>query len=259
MARRLYRELADRLDPARRARAEEQARYNLEQRCQHYEPDAAGELVQCPREGIQVRLRCPAGRPDAVSAYCAEHGGEARARAEAERDWMHAAPESVGGPAQVEDAGCQQLQTPDAYVVVRQTPAAQGGRWLAWLGLGSMMIPIENPAPVVKLKNGRPHVRAGRSYSGRNGALAFPSREAALAQALLRWRAGVETRVEAIRRLRGGTLAWGTPVEPLDEPIVIVLEQGDSRSAWDMAVTLPRRSRVGAAELSGLRPSGECA
>lgn len=247
-----------------RRRAEERARYDIERRCQHWsEAGADGhglmQYAQCPREGIQVRLTCPAGRPDAVSAYCAEHGGEARARAEAERDWMYAAPASVGGPAQVEDAGCQQLQTPDAYVVVRQTPATQAGRWLAWLGLGSAMVPVENPAPIVKLKNGRPHVRAGRSYSGRNGALAFPSREAALAQALLRWRAGLDARVDEIREARGGTLAWGSPVEPLDEPIVIVLEQGDSRSAWDVAVTLPRRGRVGSAVFSGLRPSGECA
>lgn len=260
-----YMDLAVRLDPERRRRAEERARYDLEQRCQHWDeagPDALGlmQYEQCPREGRQVRLRCPAGRPDAISAYCDEHGGEARAQVEAERDWMYAAPEAVGGPAEVEDAGCQQLQTPDAYVVLRQTPAAQGGRWLAWRGLGSMMIPVENPQPQVRLRaNGKPRRRGGSAYSGRNGALAFPSRETALAEALIRWRAGLDTRVEAIRRLRGGTLAWGTPVEPLESPVVILLGQGDSRSAWDIAVTLPRRSRGGVSGLTGLRPSGECA
>lgn len=216
--------------------------------------------VRCSRAGTEVRLRCPAGRPDARACYCAAHGGEERARQEAERSWDYVAPASVGDHDDVEEAGCLQLQTPHAYVVLRQTPVAQGGTWLAWLGLGSLLRPVKNPHPRVRLQgNGRPRTRGGKTYSGRNGALAFDLRERALAQALIEWRAGLDARIDEIRTARGGTLDWGSPVEPLDSPIVILLEQGDWRSAWDIAVTLPRRSRAGAAMVTGLRPSGECA
>lgn len=255
-----YAELVGRMDPIRRERAQEQARFDLERRCRHYDSDGRGELIQCAQEGQQVRLPCPAGRPDATSSYCDAHGGLDRARAEAERDWMYVAPESVGGPREVENAGCQQLQTPHAYIVLKQSPAAQGGTWLAWLGLGSLMQQVENPTPRVRPgKEGLARKRGGRRYSGRNGALAFPTRQAALQQAQVVWRSGLEARVAEIRHERGGTLDWGTPIEPLDSPIVIVLEQGDPRGAWDIAVQLPRRSREGSASLTGLRPSGECA
>ena len=230
--------------------------------CQHYDGAA-----QCPLEGVQIRLRCPAGRPDAVAAYCAEHGGEARARAVARADWNYLAPESVGGARAVEDAGCQQLQTPEAYVVLRQTPESQGGTWLAWLGLGSLLTPVANPEPQVRLRaNGQPRVRGGRRHrSGRDGhsrssgASSFPSRELALTAAEAAWSQRLAARVAEIRAARGGTLDWGTPVEPLEAPVVILLEQGDSRSAWDVAITLPRRSPAGASAITGLRPSGECA
>jgi len=233
--------------------------YDLERRCQHWgeagkDPHGLMQHQQCAREGVQVRLRCPAGRPDAVSAYCDEHGGEERARRAASRDWNYLAPESVGGAAAVENAGCMQLQTVHAYVVLRQVPQQQGGKWLAWRGLGSMLTPVVNP-------QGQRRSRGGKAKAKQKDApvTSFPTREAALELAILESRRATTARVEEIRRARGGTLEWGTPVEPLDEPVVIVLEQGDSRSAWDIAVTLTRRSRSGVAGITGLRPSGECA
>lgn len=257
--------------------ATDRVRYDLEQRCQHWaeagaDPHGLMRHAQCPLEGVQVRLRCPAGRPDAVSAYCVEHGGAARARAAAELDWNYLAPESVGGAVDVEHAGCLCLQTPEAYVVLRQTPAEQGGTWLAWLGLGSLLTPVPNPEPrPVRLspagerrspRGGRRHKRAASlAEHVERGAItrSFPTRAEAFAAADVAWSARVRARVAEIRAARGGTLEWGTPVEPLEDPIVVVLEQGDSRSAWDVAVTLPRRGRSGVAGLTGLRPSGECA
>lgn len=237
-------------------------------RCRELREDLHSDRPRpCGAPAVEVRLRCPAGRPDAVAAYCDEHGGEERARAEARRDWMYAAPESVGGRADVEDAGCLQLQTIHAYVVVRQVPADQGGKWLAWLGLGGALTPVANPAPEVRVRpdGTRRGKRGGKRVGASDGRLratgtnSFPSRESALEVATAKWRRGVEEHVEAIRRARGGTLAWGTPVEPLDSPIVILIEQGDSRSAWDVAVTLQPRSRAGVSAITGLRPSGECA
>src|SRR5690606_1305472 len=189
-------------------------------------------------------------RPDAVAAFCDEHGGEARARALAERDWNYVAPESVDD---VEDAGCMGLQTPHAYVVVRQVPPAQGGVWLAWLGLGSFRTSVAHPGGERRPRGGR---RQGKCQD--RPPTSFPTRNEALEAARAQWQRGLTARVEEIRRARGGTLAWGTPVEPLEEPIVILLEQGDSRSAWEVATALPRRTRLGIAAVSGLRPSGEC-
>jgi hypothetical protein len=156
----------------------------------------------------------------------------------------------VGGAKAVENAGCLLLGTPEAYVVVRHTSEATGGTWLAWLGLGSRLTPVINPAAVPKLRrSGKPRPQTGTK--------SFHSREAALEEATAVWARNVERRVAEIREARGGTLEWGAPIEPLPEPIVIVLEQGDSRSAWDVAAELPRRTRPGLGALTGLRPSGE--
>jgi hypothetical protein len=208
-----------------------------------------------------VRLQCPAGRPDTVASYCEKHGGKERARQTAERGWNYVAPESVGDAAAVEDAGCTGLQTTEAYVVIRQAREDQGGVWLAWLGLGSMLKPVENPQPPVRMQaDGRPRTRGGLRRRGTGASLcSFPTREAALSTARMLWSKQVQERVQLIRSLRGGTLSWGTPVEPLAEPVVILLEQGDTRSAWDVAERLKARSRAGLAAISGLRPSGECA
>lgn len=193
--------------------------------------------IRCPERGTQVRLACPAGRPDVVAAYCDSHGGEARAREEAERDWNYVAPESVGDAEAVLVAGCASLQSPDVYLVVRQVPESQGGMWLAWLGLGSMLEPVVNPSPIVRLQsNGKPRTRGGSRVrrSPDTPSHSFPSREAALSRGREAWESGVRDRVEEIRQLRGGTLTWGVPVEPRGEPIIIMLEQGDTRSAWDV-------------------------
>lgn len=212
-----------------------------------------GITDRCGLAGTRVRLPCPAGRPDAVGGpYCEDHGGEQRARAEAARDWNYLAPESVGGAETVQRVGCWGLSTPDRYVVLRQTPADQGGRWLAWRGLGSLLTPVQNP-------QAQPNKRGGRRHRSGGGTNAFASREDAELEARRVWALELGGHVGRIREARGETLDWGVPVEPAREPILIVLEQGDSRSAWDLAVTLDRQDRTGLATFSGLRPSGEVA
>lgn len=211
--------------------------------------------LHCTKPGVGVRLRCPAGRPDAVAAYCHEHGGPLRARRVAEADWLYAAPASVGDERAVQVAGRECLRTVHAYVVLRQEPEANGAVWLAWHGIGSTMAAVANPFATPRLHaSGEPKLRRnGMPRGGRS----FPTRDAALETAVSAWRDRVDAQVSAIRAARGGTLAWGVPVEPLAEPIVIVLEQGERRSAWDLAVQMPRQAGRGVAIMSGLRPSGE--
>lgn len=214
-------------------------------------------FVRCGSAADAVRLPCPAGRPDAIGGpYCAEHGGIERAEREARASWDFVAPATVGSSADVHRAGTEVLRTPERYIVVRQLSEAQGGAWVAALGLGSLMSPVENPAAVPSRRGGARHRRSGGRPSGTQG---FRELEDALAAARALWAQRLAARVEAIRVARGGTLEWGLPVEPAAEPIVIVLEQGDQRSGWDVALSLPRQAPPGFAVLSGLRPSGEIA
>jgi hypothetical protein len=205
----------------------------------------------CGLDGVLVRLPCPAGRPDAVGgAYCDEHGGEARARAEAERDWNYLAPASVGDAASVEAAGSEGLDTTHAYVVVRP----ERGLWLAYLGVGSFQIQVANPRGLTALqrrkqRRGQP-IPPGRAYG-------FAAREEALQTAVEEWRQRLVARVREIRAARGATLAWGVPVEPLPEPVV--LEIGERENAWDAAARARRRGPPGLGPISGLRPTGEAA
>jgi len=226
---------------------------------------------RCGQPGEGVSLPCPAGRPDAEAGpYCETHGGRERAQREAERDWNYVAPASVGDAEAVQTAGCMCLDTRCAYLVVRhELPGGDRrvGTWLTWLGLGSRMQPVpvpgsareiavgeQSPADVPHRKHGE-SMRAWRRRCATVGRMAFDSREAALAAGIAAWRAHVDTVVAEILAARGGTLDWGVPVEPLTEPIIV--EPGPGQSAWDVAITIPRRGQLGIATMSGLRPSGE--
>lgn len=213
-------------------------------RCTEYVGEPLS-LQRCSREAVEIRLRCPAGRPDSVACYCELHGGVGRALDEASSAWNYAAPFSVGGAEAVEAAGLTVMQTPHAYVVLRELPAQpNGGRWLGWLGLGSMLQSVRNPA----------HVPSRYPHRPNRGAFSFRSRAEAEAAATATWHDEVTERIRHIVRLRCN-LTWGLPVSRLDEPIVIGL--GPTENAWDVAKQLPRRSPVGVAGMSGLRPTGE--
>lgn len=200
--------------------------------------------VDCERPGHLVRLPAPCNRPDAVSSYCDEHGGRGRAEAEARRDWMLLAPPEVGGEEEVMRAGSAGLDTTHAYVVVRPL-------WLAWLGLGSHQIQVHHGTPSRRQRGGR----RNRHRIGRQGTASFPTRDAAIEEATAQWRARVAARVEEVRKMRGGTLAWGVPIEPLEAPVVVDVAEGEN--SWDAALLLPRRGRPGQSAVSGIRPSGE--
>jgi len=213
-----------------------------------------------PAERLSV-VDLPSGRRPERRCYCIEHGGPERARRELAREWTVAAPASVGADEHVLAAGCRQLQTSEAYVVLRQLPEAQGGRWLAWLGLGSLLHPVENPA-IDPTRNKRGNVRQprpdGRPLRSRPGLYAFASRDEALVTALARWRARVAATTAEITEARGGTLAWGAEIVPLAEPHVIELHHGEG-TAWDVAAELRRVAPEGMSVFSGLRASGEAA
>lgn len=208
----------------------------------------------CGAPAVLVRLRCPAGRPDVTEAYCDAHGGEDRARATAERDWLYVAPASVGDSVAVLDAGSLGLRTIEAYIVISRNG---DGVWLAWRGLGGALDPVSSGwlrrrHGVTTRVTERPDEIGWRPHYG------FAARDVAEDRARVEWAAGVAARVEQITAARGGTLTWGIPVEPMPEPIVIDLAPGEN--AWDVASARPRITRLGAHTwLRGLRPSGEIA
>lgn len=203
-----------------------------------------GTLDRCTNQGTEVRLRCPQGRPDAVACYCTLHGGAGRALAEASRDWNYVAPFHVGDAEAVQIAGCAAMQTPHAYVVLRELGPEHGRRWLAWLGLGSLLEQVRNPA----------HVPTRYPHKPNRGAYAFRCRADAEAAARAAWELQVTARIRELFILRGN-LNWGVPVDRREAPIVIALGPGEN--AWDVAKRLPRDSGQGVGAFSGLRPTGE--
>lgn len=195
-----------------------------------------GSLWLCPGQGIGVRLACPAGRPDAEGGpYCGAHGGHARALEVAQSDWSYLAPASVGDAKAVLDAGLRSLSSEHVYVVVR--PCTFSGVWLVWLGLGSHLAPVPRPDYD---GCGRPGCRSCREGLGCGRRKhAHPSLEAARAAGVAAWRENLTRTVEEIRAQRGGTLAWGAPIEPREEPTVLVLDEHGS--AWDAVVRRGRK------------------
>ena len=211
------------------------------------------DSFECGRPGEGVVLPTPGDRRPAVGGpYCPVHGGVERARRVAEADWAYAAPASVGGMYEVERAGSWSLMTEHAYVVLRRHESV----WLAWVGLGSHLIEVENPGARVRFTS-HGNVRMARSRLRPRGACSFRERDAALDAAVGAWRAKVAARVAEIKEARGGTLAWGLPVEPLTAPIVIEAAPGECAS--DLAVRALRVAHPGMAWISGVRPSGEMA
>lgn len=144
-----------------------------------------------------------------VRAYCAQHGGEARAREEVDasypRCWHTLAPASVSRQ-DVDDVGLMGLMSEHAYVVVRphHQEGFPTGHWKVALGIGS-------------------HTTEMRG--------SWASAELAERAGLEAWRRQLDRRLEDLRRLRGGTLGWGFPVEPLRRPHVLRLEPG--AVAWE--------------------------
>lgn len=164
-------------------------------------------------------------------AFCEAHGGTDRALRLLAESWMAAAPASVGDAAAVEQAGALSLTSRAVYVVVRP----EHGIWLAWIGIGSHLLQVANPAGGKLSRDGRPLYHRTASGEKRwRGAMSFRSAESAESAAVDAWRKNVAESVERIRRARGETLSWGLPVKPRTEPIVLKL--GEHGSAWD-AVT----------------------
>lgn len=210
-------------------------------------------LWRCPELGATVELSTPEGRrPARGGPYCEAHGGEPRARSEAEHEWVYLAPASVGGDDEVQAAGCLALHTVEAYVVIRR----EGGHWLAWLGLGSMLDPVVGDRPNgVARRWARRH--PGEPLPERFVSRVFATRAGAIAGATETWARRVAARTEEIRSARGGTLEWGVPVEPLREPLIV--EPADGETAWDVVQRTAPVAPRGLSAITGLRPSGEAA
>lgn len=125
------------------------------------------------------------------------------------------------------------LQTTEAYVVVRQLPESQGGKWVAFLGLGKAQIPVVNPAAKPRMRGGRAANNERRETRGRRS---FDTRGDAVDYAISAW----------LRHVR----ALGASArEALLAPHLVIIEQDDHRSGWDV-VTQGK-------PVVGLKPTGE--
>lgn len=224
-----------------------------------------------------VTRATPAGRPPATGgAYCTEHGGTARSRAEAELDWNLRAPASVGDAAAVLEAGGRVLASEHVYVVVRRQPPAHhpdhhrvsisrdahaslvarlgvraarallpDGGWrresadlVEIDGAARRLLELGVPPEAIQRDTRSGGVQGGPAWIAGVGIGSHyrevgraDTREEALALALSAWRIGLAAEVGAIRAARGGTLAWGMPVEPRTEPLLV--EPADGVCTWD--------------------------
>lgn len=184
-------------------------------------------LWQCAAMGLRTHLPCPAGRPEAVGrAFCAAHGGNKRSHENAAAQWNYLAPASVGDSDAVRIAGNTGLMSTEFYVIVRP----ERDRWLAWLGIGSMLIGVPNPLGMTSRQKRQTRRKAELNCDAAYG---FSSCEEAVA-------AGTSASVQRcaqvvadITAARGGTLSWGiAAVAPASAPIVLL--PGEHGSAWDL-------------------------
>lgn len=171
-------------------------------------------------------------RGKVACCYCPEHGGRDRAIRELEKDARVLAPPGVGDLEAVALAGTLGLDSTHRYVVVRP----EAGQWLAFLGLGSYMVQVQNPLGGRLDKLGRKVLRGNGDKRAWAGLCTFEWQDLAVQRGVEAWRARLELRMAEIKLARGGNLAWGFPVRPAAEPIVIVLKEG--QNAWDEAPSL---------------------
>ncbi len=175
------------------------------------------------------------GRDIVRECLCDAHGGGAMATARVLRDWNVAAPPSVGDEEAVTEAGTATLASQHVYVVVRP----ENGRWLAALGIGSHTQQVRRiDADPERARKASPEHRAQHARTRRGGGNSWATREEAMSAGMVAWRAEVDRDVAEITALRGGTLAWGMPVAPRAEPIVLVAEHGQSAYAADRVARL---------------------
>lgn len=189
---------------------------------------AAGrDGAHCDRPSVLVTCSPGAGRRLASACYCDDHGGPERSRRQVLAHWSVVAPDSVGDDEDVQDAGCLALDSRHVFLVIRP----QDGRWIAARGIGGLTEPLRRPdADPERTRRSKP---PGGGRTRRGGGGSWETREAALEDGIALWRAGVEDRVAEIVAARGGSLAWGVPVEPRTEPIVLWPEKGQSAYAAD--------------------------
>lgn len=230
-----------------------------------------GTSARCTQSADGHDLLLLGRQPVLAGPYCTDHGGFERAMREAEADWRVLAPASVGDEHAVLNAGALALDSRAAYLVVRREPDEQRPRqWrvrcsaetaravgrVVGAAVGRALAPQVWHGPedvaharadrIAELVGARPSidVREGAVVARRRpwvAALglggytqhvgAYPTRSEALEHGTEAWRVWVALAVHAIREARGGTLAWGVAIEPLDAPVLV--EPACGQSAWD--------------------------
>ena len=170
------------------------------------------------------------GRGHVSRSYCADHGGVERARRELGEDDLLQAPRVVGDRDAVMIAGSLGFVGGDRQIALLE----ENGVWLAFCGHGGVLKPVDNPAGYERSRDGNIRTRVRKRDGKRvpRGGKSFPTRDDALAAALAAWRRGITRRVAEIIYARGGTLAWGRPLDDLREPTICDVEKGEWETSW---------------------------
>lgn len=181
------------------------------------------DWLACDKPAILVECnpRVP-GRRVVTACYCYEHGGHDRALDEVGRSWSVLAPAEVGDDEAVLTAGTASLDSRHAYLILR----SERNHWLAWRGIGGFVEALYPPgvedrrAAIIAAHLGSR--KTAKLKARREAPAWWTTREDALRDATAEWRRKLVEDVAEITRIRGGTLSWGMPIAPRDEPIIIL-------------------------------------
>jgi hypothetical protein len=94
--------------------------------------------------------------------------------------------------------GVMGLDSRHVHLIVREYAENGKNSWTACTGTGGYMYPVPGPP-------------------------SYASQREAIAVGLAWWRQGVFDRIAEITEARGGTCAWGLPIQPLENPVLTVI------------------------------------
>lgn len=226
-------------------------------------PEDADRLDAVPMRCASTAIRLsvdPGGCRSTVSdCLCDEHGGTETALARLRRDWDVLAPLSVRD---VNGTGTTGLATPEMIVrILRERDEIIADRWDVAIVSDDLPHRPEHIPPTrsfgteakahswadaliaLGLRHAITHRPAGvrarpRPWIAQIGigsmarhVGAYATREEAIDRGIEAWRANLERRIQEIRAMRGGTLDWGIPVTPREQPMLIESLPGES--SWD--------------------------
>lgn len=222
-------------------------------------PEDQEEFVACAAPATRLFVDAGGSRGVTGQCLCDAHGGESAALEYLRRDWDVLAPLSVRD---VTGAGTTGLATPEMIVrILRERDEIIADRWDVAIVFDDLPHRPEHIPPTrsfgteakahswadaltaLALRSEISHRPAGvrarpRPWIAQIGigsmarhVGAYATREEAIDRGIEAWRANLERRIQEIRAMRGGTLDWGVPVTPREQPMLIESLPGES--SWD--------------------------